>query len=272
MKRRKKYRLKRRYAGHWADSEIAALRRHWHDLGQRGLHSAITAAHPRRLRRTWLAIVTKAWQLGLPLTVPNGYLSIREAAERAGFSWRFMMRILREQGVQIQRRYIQRRYSCSSRKRRLPRYIVDEFEAMRAVEVHLENAPQSANAWARQLGLEHWQFANHARALFPGKATKKFWRLTSEQALAVKARIEAYTAGRIRFRPEPGTVIGLVTVLRIVRIDNCTRVLCRCVCGKEIEKIPSVLRRGLSRTCGRWQCRRNLILSQRPTQLLAEAA
>jgi hypothetical protein len=82
----------------WTNPERAALRKLWHDVGQRALRERLGG-------RPWTEIRREAKRLGLPMGIPQGYEFLTAAAERTGFSRSTLERMLAWAGVQVHRHY-----------------------------------------------------------------------------------------------------------------------------------------------------------------------
>jgi hypothetical protein len=121
---------KRRSSGdRWSAREVETLRREWGEVGQRVLCQKLRP-------RSWIAIIQKAYAIGLPFGIPQGWASIKEAAERSGFHRSQIVKICRRNDVQI-RLYPLRCYRTPSGAR--GRWRIVEWDALRDAIDH-ENA------------------------------------------------------------------------------------------------------------------------------------
>lgn len=131
---------------HWTRRENAILVREWHDVQPRTLRRKLPG-------RTWCAIAEHAKLLGLPLGIPQGHVSIKEAARRAGYAMPTLRALLVRQGVPMHARC-----ESSARRSQVRRYV--EWEAcMRAIQADLrmETLTQAAERtqfsaqWLREI-------------------------------------------------------------------------------------------------------------------------
>lgn len=134
--------------GHyWTPDDDARLRRLWHDVSPRALRAAFRG-------RSWNAVYTRAYTLGLPMGVPQGLESVGRAATRCGFAHPTMVRVLEAAGVRPRRAYggpgSRDGYSHTGKLRGGVRY-VDPADADHAVRRWLATETVSAAAAARGL-------------------------------------------------------------------------------------------------------------------------
>lgn len=145
MKRKPGQRRTKSYVP-WSAAEIRYLRLEWHELQQRTLHAGLTKLHPTGGCRTWCSIRVKAYQLGLPGGVPQGFESIKAAAKRTGYCRHALLALCLRYGVPIRQAY------CGTRRnphRFLAQCVAtDDLDAMLA-EHHQR---RSIAAWAAQYG------------------------------------------------------------------------------------------------------------------------
>jgi hypothetical protein len=153
----------------WTPEEEGTLRKFWRRVGPRTLMEKLPD-------RPWGGIYSKAIALGLPMGLPQGYVSIAEAARRAGWSAVPFLRELRRAGVRI-RRYIGVKAPTAMRMR--PHLFVepDEAEVVAHALANLENVTYGARA--RGVCAPHLRAWLKAKGHKPPKRERAFWRVES---------------------------------------------------------------------------------------------
>lgn len=157
----------------WTPGEDAVLRREWGTIAWRELRTKLRAAF-REARpdvsaprlRTVRAIVRHAARLGLPLRVPQGFVTLSSAARTLGYSFDGLRTLLARHGV------VARAHWCASTPPRerttSARWRLVDFDAAReAVERDL--ATETVTNAARARGVpQMWLLrAVHSKGLIP---------------------------------------------------------------------------------------------------------
>lgn len=128
----------------WSEEELSILRFEWQFASKRELMWRLPG-------RSWAGIVQRAAALRLPFGVPEGFVSITDAAESLGFHVATLRSILAWAGVPVLRTYTGARKRQRSKLRSVVRWHVDLDRARSAVERWLSSeTPESA---ARTRGL-----------------------------------------------------------------------------------------------------------------------
>jgi phage antirepressor YoqD-like protein len=142
-------------SGRWSAQEKSTLIEMWHEYTERAIRHALRG-------RTWRAIRVKARELGLSSGVPQGYVSLCDAAERIGYDIKTLRKILDQSGVRIHRRYTDTR---PGKGQRYYRHYVEIDDAIDAVAKHSEIETVRAAAIARGIHrnkLQSWLIAEGA--------------------------------------------------------------------------------------------------------------
>jgi hypothetical protein len=127
----------------WTARERAYVEANWQVVG--------VAAIALALRRTRCAIVQYAKELGLPFGIPQGCLSIEQAAKRQSYERSVLRKILQREGVAFHP------WQGFRGRGKSPRYYVDEVEMLEALERHERrvHSTETIKGAARARGLCH---------------------------------------------------------------------------------------------------------------------
>lgn len=162
-----------------------------------GTHRRWSADDDRRLQNLWgektvrqlakllvrtpMAVYIRAKATGLPLGVPDGYVHLTHAAERAGVTVASLRLICERAGVKVRRAM-----SRPEGRRWRPHQIVDAFEALESVKAWLET--ESLDGAARRRRMGSLTLAKRLQGVegVPPKPERGVWRIPSvliDQAL-----------------------------------------------------------------------------------------
>lgn len=167
----------------WTTQEIQTLRELWQNANERKLRKALQP-------RSWRAIRSKAFELGLPSGIPQGHLSIMAASDKYGVSEHLLLKIAKKAGVQICRRY---RDGEHAGKR--PFMYVEWDEIRDALDAHYELV--SVHQAARICGLDHKKMQRKLLAIGLTRPAQGIWRVSLEIA---KKAASLETTGQARKR------------------------------------------------------------------------
>lgn len=147
----------------WSDADLRTLRTEWHELSERRLRERFPG-------RSWLAILHKATELGLPMGVPQGHVSVERAITELGLTRPTFFAICEARSVRVRLQYTDGCTRKTLGRHRAPRRYVD-----------LEEARTALGWW---LSTETPQEAARARGLYPG--TLRRW--LNEAGLVAKVK------------------------------------------------------------------------------------
>ena len=140
------------YQRAWTVQEEDILRREWTEVSARTLRDKLPG-------RTWYAIFDHARRLGIARGIPQGYVTVKAAAQRAGYAQQTLSDLLVRHNVRVKRRNTVR-----SERIDRPTCMVDWADVQRAIEadLRLETIAQAARTrgicsqmlalWLREAG------------------------------------------------------------------------------------------------------------------------
>lgn len=128
----------------WTKEEIALLVREWHDVGCRTMRRKFP-------HRTWRAISRKAYDLGLPMGIPQGHVSLAEACRILGVSDHFLLTMYSKHSTTGAKPVYPGTSGSPGRVMKTQRRYVDLDEARAVMERYF--ALESVNGAARRHGI-----------------------------------------------------------------------------------------------------------------------
>ena len=99
----------------WSDADLRTLRTEWHELSERRLRERFPG-------RSWLAILHKATELGLPMGVPQGHVSVERAITELGLTRPTFFAICEARSVRVRLRLM--RWARAEAARRVPSHLL----------------------------------------------------------------------------------------------------------------------------------------------------
>lgn len=163
----------------WTVQEVEILRREWGEIGVRSLRAKLPG-------RTWCGIRQKAHDLGLEFGIPQGKVSIKEGARRAGLSEDLFLRVIVAAGVLVKRHpFPTQEHSFGAR------WQVCEWDEAREAVERWAGGVEKVTAAARRHGLTPgclWCWLRDAGVIKPEGKRAGFRELPSSVIDAVVAK------------------------------------------------------------------------------------
>lgn len=151
---------------YWTRDEVVYLTKHWRDHERKTIR--------QRLRRAWTAIMRKAKTLGLQRGTPQGFETLKAAAQRKLVSPDYLLRILRHFEVPIRKPYGNRN---------------TESKRANAFYIEIDAVDEAWEGW-----VQLWSFSRYAEERGLHRVT--LWRLLEKAghpaALARRRRASGY--------------------------------------------------------------------------------
>lgn len=169
----------------WGRREERTLTRLWGEDGERALMDALPG-------RTWIAITRHAEEMGLPMGMPQGFVTPKEAARRLGCDGETVMRLAARAGVPVTRQTTARHVRGTQRAKGFRARLMVEWDKIREAcerELQLETVAYAAErVGVPRATLRRWIYEADVLAPCPEGRTRRDIRLDPALVDAVVAR------------------------------------------------------------------------------------